>query len=121
MVPSRIEKAAKHTLWVSALLALPLLVAGVSPAAGPQGTAAPVPLKHEQTVTCSADREKVLAVVEHRTKDERVVAKIREKLSAMSGRELRLAVSLCDRISRIDDSAGADIAFSIVMAMVVLS
>jgi hypothetical protein len=115
------ERTVKQTIGMCAVLVLSLLLAGVSPALGRQGTAAPLLLKTQQGVGHRADLEQVLSVVEHRTKDGRVVAKLREKLSAMSGRDLRLAVSLCDRIARNDDSAGADIAFSLVMALVVLS
>jgi len=115
------KQSVKRTTGLCAVLVLSLLLAGVSPAAGRQEAAAPLLKKREQAIRHHADLEQVLLVVEHRTKDGRVLAKMREKLSAMSGRELRLAVSLCDRIVRNDDSAGADIAFSIVMALVVLS
>jgi hypothetical protein len=118
---SRKERIVNQTLGACAVLVLSLLLAGVSPAIGLQGTAAPLLPKTGQSVGHRTDLEQVLSVVEHRTKDGRVVAKLREKLSAMSGRDLRLAVLLCDRIARNDDSAGADIAFSIVMALVVLS
>jgi len=121
MVLSGNKQTVKRTTGLYAVLVLSLLLAGVSPAAGRQGAAAPLLLNQEQAMRHHADLEQVLSVVEHRTKDGRVLAKMREKLAAMSGRELRLAVSLCDRIVRNDDSAGAEIAFSIVMALVVLS
>jgi hypothetical protein len=104
-----------------ALLVLLLLPAGASPAAGASVAAAPAPPRKEQAVDHRGDLEQVLTVVEHRTKNEKVLEKMREKLSALSDRELHLAASLCARITRADESAGSDIAFSIVLALVVLS
>jgi len=66
-------------------------------------------------------RSKILSVLETRTADEKVVAKAAEKLLTLHGRKLRLMASLCDRIEADEGSAGADIAFSIVMALIILS
>jgi hypothetical protein len=111
----------KRLIWTGALFIMTIALAGVSPAAGLSGTAAPFLPRAGQEFAHRADLRKVLLVVEHRTKDEKVLEKMRNKLTAMSDRELRLAVSLCERIARDDESAGSDIAFSIVMALVVLS
>jgi hypothetical protein len=64
---------------------------------------------------------KILSILEIRSADGKALNKAAEKLSAMNDRELRLISSLCDRISADGDSAGADIAFSIITAMIVLS
>jgi hypothetical protein len=117
----RKQQTVKRTMWVCALLVMSLALTGVSPAAGPARSGALTLPRTGQEFAHRADLRKVLLVVEHRTKDEKVLEKMRDKLTAMSDRELRLAVSLCERIARDDDSAGADIAFSIVMALVVLS
>lgn len=104
-----------------ALFIISIALTGVSPAAGLSGTAAPFLSRPEQAIGHRAELRKVLSVVEHRTKDGKVLEKMREKLFAMSDRELHLAASLCTRIAHDNDSAGSDIAFSIVMALVVLS
>jgi hypothetical protein len=68
-----------------------------------------------------ADQQRVLSVIEHRTKDEKVRERMREKIYTLGDRELHLAASLCERIARDDHGARANIAFSIVTAMIVLS
>ncbi len=64
---------------------------------------------------------KILSVLAIRSSDGKVIGKAAEKLSAMNGRDLRLISSLCDRISADVGAAGADIAFSLITAMIVLS
>ena len=98
-----------------------IVLAGMSQAAGLSGTSVPFQPRAEQALDHRAELRKVMSVVEHRTKEGKVLEKMRGKLFAMSGRKLHLAASLCERIARDDDSAGSDIAFSVVMAMVVLS
>lgn len=69
----------------------------------------------------SKDTVKILSVLAIRSPDGKVLGKAAEKLSAMNDRDLRLISSLCDRISADDGTAGADIAFSLMTAMIVLS
>ena len=107
--------------WMGALLIFSIVLAGESPASGLSGHAASLPPRAEQAVYHRAELRKVLSVFEHRTKNEKVREKMRDKLSAMSDRQLRLAASLCERIAHDDDSARSDIAFSIVTALIVLS
>ncbi len=64
---------------------------------------------------------KILSVLEIRSSDRRILDKAAGKLSAMNNRDIRLISSLCDRISADGDTAGADIAFSLITAMIVLS
>jgi hypothetical protein len=105
----------------SLVLLIAIVLTNTSSHGGVARIAAPVMPRSEQAFDRRAELRKVLLVVEHRTKDGKVLEKMREKLCAMSDRELRLAASLCKQIARDDDSAGSDIAFSIVMALVVLS
>jgi hypothetical protein len=106
---------------MSVLLIFSIALVGESFASGPYSPAALLPLRMEQMVHHRTELRKVLSVVEHRTKNEKVREKMRDKLSAMSDRQLRLAASLCERIARDNDSARSDIAFSIVTALIVLS
>jgi hypothetical protein len=64
---------------------------------------------------------KILSVLESRTTDRTVLDKAADKLSTMEGRRLRLLSSLCDRISEDSAAAGADIAFSLMTVLIVLS
>jgi hypothetical protein len=64
---------------------------------------------------------KIVSVLAIRSSDGKVLGKAAEKLSAMNNRDLRLISSLCDRISADGGTAGADIAFSLITAMIVLS
>ena len=108
-----------------AIASLSLLVvialAGVSSADGATGVAAPLLPRVERVRHHTADLQRVLSVIEHRTRDGKVLEKMQEKLFTLSDRELHLAASLCERIARDDHSAGANIAFSLVTAMIVLS
>jgi hypothetical protein len=113
----------QRLLQTIALLSLAGMIvpAGVSAAAGAQGTAAPGLSQAGQVRDHQADVLKVLSVIEHRAHDGKVLDRMREKVGALNDRQLRLAASLCERIALDDHSAGANIAFSIVTAMIVLS
>jgi hypothetical protein len=69
----------------------------------------------------SKDTVKILSVLAIRSSDGKVLGKAAEKLSAMNDRDRRLISSLCDLISADGGTAGADIAFSLITAMIVLS
>jgi hypothetical protein len=63
----------------------------------------------------------ILSVLENRSSDRKILDKAAEKLSAMNKRDLQLISSLCDRITVDGGTAGADIAFSLITAMIILS
>lgn len=67
-----------------------------------------------------ARKMKILSVLEGRTMDRTVLDKAVDTLSTMEGSRLRLLSSLSDRVSR-DTGAGADIAFSLMTVLIVLS
>ncbi len=69
----------------------------------------------------SNDVVKILSVLKSRTRDRTVLDKAAEKLNIMEERRLRILSSLCDRISEDSDSTGADIAFSLMTVLIVLS
>lgn len=104
------------------LIALPLLVllaTSVRSTAAAAG-AGPVPAA-ARSVAAEKERRKVLMTIENRMSDDKALEKMREKLDVLAGRKLRLAAALCDRIALGSDSAGADIAFSLVTALIVLA
>jgi hypothetical protein len=69
----------------------------------------------------SSDVVKILSVMESRTTDRSILDKAAGKLNAMEGRSLRILSKLSDRIAEDADAAGADIAFSLMTMMIVLS
>jgi hypothetical protein len=69
----------------------------------------------------SSDVVKILSVMESRTTDRSILVKAAGKLNSMEGRSLRILSKLSDRIAEDADAAGADIAFSLMTMMIVLS
>jgi hypothetical protein len=65
--------------------------------------------------------EKVLAVLEHRTGDTRLLDKAKDKLAGMSERRLRLAVSLSERADERNISPEHDIAFLLLATLIIFS
>ncbi len=109
------------------LLVIPLGVAGFerpSFASLPQG-AAPMSsrvretrLSHERD---DRDLSGIIAVLESRIKNHRLPERVKNKLAAMNDEELRTVTLLCDRMSETGDTAGADLAFFLLTAMIVMS
>jgi hypothetical protein len=83
----------------------------------------PVRLNGGQSMreTGSLDRGKIIEVLESRIRRSHLSEKAVQKLNAMNDEEIRLVASLCDRISRAGDTAGADVALLLVTALIVLS
>ena len=64
---------------------------------------------------------KIMSVLESRTPDKKVLEKAADKMSDMNERNLRLMSSLCDRISATAGTSAADLAYSLLTALIVLS
>jgi hypothetical protein len=103
---------------LSAVFLLFVLFGSVSAslAAAPAGAAFVGPVSVN-----SSDVVKILSVMESRTTDRSILVKAAGKLNAMEGRNLRILSKLSDRIAEDADAAGADIAFSLMTMMIVLS
>ncbi len=78
-------------------------------------------LKNGKSRIVKAQTSKIMSVLEDRIEDPAVLAKTRDKLRTLSDEEIQLASSLCDRISIGQRTARADIVFSLVSALIVLS
>ncbi len=63
----------------------------------------------------------VLSMLEFKNANRKVLDKAAGKMYTMNEQELRLISSLCDRVSAKSETAGADIAFSLITALLVLS
>ncbi len=64
---------------------------------------------------------KIMSVLESRKPDKKILEKAAEKMSDMNDRNLRLMSSLCDRISADGGTPAADLAYSLLTALIVLS
>ncbi len=97
--------------------------------AAPQGYRQPVSgvqrtdnaLKNRQNRIVKAETAKIMPVLADRIEDPAVLAKTRDKLLTLPVEEIQLVSSLCDRVSAGEQTAQADIAFSLVTALIVLS
>lgn len=63
----------------------------------------------------------IISVLDERIKDEDVLAKTREKLLTLNVEKIELVSSLCDRVTESDGTPQADIVFSLVTTLIVLS
>lgn len=68
-----------------------------------------------------AETSRIMSVLGERIEDQAILAKARAKLRSLPAEEIRLVSSLCDRVSASERTARADIAFSLVTALIVLS
>lgn len=67
------------------------------------------------------DISKIMSVLESRRPDKKTLEKAAGKMSDMKERNLRLMSSLCDRITADAGTPAADLAFSLLTALIVLS
>jgi len=63
----------------------------------------------------------ILSVLNKRIGSKKLLKKAKDKLSRLDDAEIWLIASLCDHISRDGRKAGTDIAFLLVMALIILS
>jgi len=68
-----------------------------------------------------ADMIKLISFLENKMGDQKLLEKAKDKLSKMSDRQFRLMVSLSDRTDNEWDTAGAEIAFLLITALIVFS
>jgi hypothetical protein len=92
-----------------------------SPSMAVDRTTGPGPGSQFNEITHKAEALKILSVLEERTGDQRLLERAWEKLLTLSDKEIRLIGSLCERISSDGQTAGGDIAFLLVTALIVLS
>ena len=83
----------------------------------------PVSLHHERQSRMGNDRDlnKIIKILESRVRNHHLPGKAIQKLVDMKDDDIRLVSSLCDRISDAGDAAGADLAFVLATALIVIS
>ena len=67
-----------------------------------------------------SDVLKILSVLENKIEDQQLLGKTKEKLLSLSDRETRLIASLADRVTQEGNTAGSDIAFLLMTALITL-
>lgn len=78
-------------------------------------------LKNRQNKIVKAETARIMPVLANRIEDPTVLAKTKDKLLTLPVEEIQLVSSLCDRVSASEGTARADIVFSLVTALIVLS
>ena len=78
-------------------------------------------LNIRETRIVKAETAKIMSVLADRIEDPEVLAKTKDKLLTLPVEEIQLVSSLCDRVSASERTARADIVFSLVTALIVLS
>lgn len=64
---------------------------------------------------------KILSILENKMGDHKISEKAKEKLSTLSDEQTRLIISLSEVIANDGQTAGADIAFLLIMILIILS
>lgn len=78
-------------------------------------------LKIRQNRIVENEPAKIMPVLDDRIKDPEILTKTREKLLTLPVKDIRLVSSLCDRVAASEKTPRADIVFSLVTALIVLS
>jgi hypothetical protein len=119
----------KHfTLRIILLAVVTLSVIGEASAVPreypPSGSTRPTAddsLKIWKSWAANTETAKIMSVLEDRIEDPEILAKTRDKLFTLGDEEIRLVSSLCDRIPTGERTARAEIVFSLVTVLIVLS
>lgn len=92
-----------------------------SPSTALGGMPDPRPIHSLSMMSREADMLQILSVLANRMEDQKLFEKARDKLSTLSDRQMRLIASLSDRIAGEGKTAGTDIAFFLITALIILS
>ena len=115
----RLKKFIRSTgVWLPLLL---LVIFSWHPSAALGGTTSLKSDDSSSVVDRNADRLKILSVLENRMGSQKSFEKVKDKLSNLSDGKTRLIASLSDLVVNEGNRAGADIAFLLLTALIVLS
>ena len=67
------------------------------------------------------DQHKILGVLENKMGGKKLSARAKEKILTLNEGQTRLITSLCDRIAENGHAAGAEIAYFLITALILLS
>ena len=78
-------------------------------------------LKIRQNRIVKNETARIMPVLDDRIKDPELLSKTRAKLLSMDAEDIQLVSSLCQRVAASDETPRADIVFSLVTTLIVLS
>ncbi len=93
----------------------------VQPPSAESGISRPkeVPLSYK--MIREEDQYRILGVLENKMEGKKLSVKAKEKILALNEGQTRLIISLCNRIEGNDHAAGAEFAYLLVIALILLS
>jgi len=71
-------------------------------------------------LSSSTDVSKILSVLENRLEDQQLLERTKDKLLTLDQRQIRLIASLSERVVKEGNTAGSDIAFLLMTALITL-
>jgi hypothetical protein len=117
-----IEKACMRAATVPFIVFLFLvLLVLLWNASGVFAASTAVPAARRADLSARNDISKIMSVLESRRPGRRALEKSAGKMSTMHERDLRLMSSLCDHITADAGTPAADLAYSLLTALIVLS
>ncbi len=115
-----IRRGTKSFIAVSLLVLLPLLGNTAGAIAASPRSAAEIH-RAEPNGGSEAGTSKIVSILKSRGVEKKVLDKVADKMSDMPERQLHLMSTLCDRISENRGTPAADLAYSLLTALIVLS
>ena len=85
----------------------------------PQITSHDMNIRHRATI--QAETARILALLDQRIKDKKVLARARKKLLTLHPREIRLLSALCHRITSNKRATSSEFLYSLVTTLIVFS
>jgi hypothetical protein len=93
----------------------------VQPPLAASGISGPKEVSLSYKMIREEDQYKILEVLENKMGGKKLSVKAKEKILALNEGQTRLIISLCDRIEENDHAAGAEIAYLLITALILLS
>lgn len=114
------RKYAERTMICIAFLMM-FAVFTAKPVLAAVGISEPKGINPSYNMDRAEDPYKILAVLESKNGGKKLSEKARDKIFALNEAQTRLITCLCDRIAENGQVAGGDIAYLLIMALIILS
>lgn len=93
----------------------------VQPPLAESGISGPKEVSLSHKMIREIDQYKIIGVLENKMGGKKLSLKAKEKILALNEGQTRLIISLCDRIEENDHAAGAEFAYLLITALILLS
>jgi len=113
------KSARRIMIWVAFLMIFAFFA--VHPGMAATGRLEPKRVHLSPQVDRAEDLEKILEVLERKMGGKKLSKKAKDKLFTLNEDKARLIISLCDRITDDGRTVGAEIAYLLITALIVLS